>query len=227
MVDASENRRGYCPQCHRSQNCNVVGHKHTRWEYDDEQIWGHDDYYMLQCRGCESIFFQHASIFSEDINSYDDTERAVKVLHWPPVPVRSEPDWLHEIAFRKIMPIYRRMADVYGALNAGLNVPAAGAMRTAFDVVAVHLGVDPNLPFVRKLDDLVKRGELSAKDREALDILVEAGSASLHRGWEPKEHELQMLAHILESFVERKLIITGSASRLSQSVPRKKSRDEN
>lgn len=176
-------------------------------------MWGEDDYYILECRGCEAVFFQHAFFFSE----YEDR----RVQHWPPEQNRAEPQWLSITNFRRASPVYRRMKDVYGALNAGLSVPAAGAMRTAFDVAATHLGVDPNLPFVGKLNDLVTRGELGSKDRETLNVLVEAGSASLHRGWEPDSDALQTLAHILESFVERQFIVSTGATKLSQSVPKK------
>lgn len=213
MANSSDTRRGHCPDCNRNQICNVVGHKHTSWDSEDRDMWATDDYYILECRGCEAVFFQHSSFFSE----YE----APTVQHWPPEQTRAEPQWLSVTNFRKASPVYRRMKDVYGALNAGLSVPAAGAMRTAFDVVATHMGVDPKLPFAGKLNDLVARGELSVKDRDTLNVLVEAGSASLHRGWEPNSDDLQTLAHILESFVERHFIVSAGANKLSQSVPKK------
>lgn len=88
------------------------------------------------------------------------------------------------------------MQEVYAALDADLNVLAAMGMRIVFDKASGILGVDPALTFEEKLEALVDED-----DRARLETLVDAGSASAHRGWRPSTEDLDTMMDVLESFV--------------------------
>ncbi|WP_352923224.1 DUF4145 domain-containing protein [Mesorhizobium sp. M0698] len=121
------------------------------------------------------------------------------------------------------------MREVYGALDADLPILAAIGMRTCFDVAAILLGVEGDLPFTKKLDELVQRKKIGGVDKDRLALLVDAGSASVHRGWKPKPKELDTLAEILEHFVfeafvapSRRGRLDADAKKLEGNVPSRK-----
>lgn len=217
----AEIRLGHCPTCKRNQKCDVLAHENRHSTSSEDDMWRDDDYYILECRGCSAVFFQQVFLFSEDLYAEGTRDEAEFVSNWPPERNRHEPEWLNDLLESKTRPIWRRLRDVYGALNAGLGVPAAAAMRTVFDIAAVLLGADPEASFEKKLNKLVDLGELASGDRKSLELLVDAGSASIHRGWEPDPAELNLLCTILESFVQRRFVFEKHTAKLDQSVPKK------
>jgi hypothetical protein len=74
-------------------------------------------------------------------------------------------------------------------------------IRTSFDVAAELLGIDPAKSFEEKLDALVSGEHIGKVDRDRLETLVDAGSASAHRGWVPSADDLDTMMAILEHFV--------------------------
>jgi hypothetical protein len=78
---------------------------------------------------------------------------------------------------------------------------AAIALRTSVDIAAELLGIDPEQSFKSKLNELVTGGHIGKVDQSRLDILVEAGNASAHRGWRPKAEDLNVMMDVLEHFV--------------------------
>ena len=79
-----------------------------------------------------------------------------------------------------------------------------------------------------KLDALHDGGHIAKTDRDALDVMTDAGSASAHRGWRPNTKELNTMLRLLEAFVHRNFVITDDVSNLKHAVPaRQKRRPKN
>jgi hypothetical protein len=106
------------------------------------------------------------------------------------------------------------MNEMYGALDAGLPRLTVIGIRTCFDVASAMLNVAEHLTFEDKIKQLVLLGKLTHVDKARLDVLVEAGNASAHRGWNPNPSELKLLAEILEHFIENAFIVPMRTSRL-------------
>jgi hypothetical protein len=92
-------------------------------------------------------------------------------------------------------------------------------MRAVFDRTAEELAIDPDLSFLDKLGELVRRGKIAEDEKGALDVLIDAGSAAIHRGWRPRSEQLDTMIEILESFVYRHLFIIKAAAKLRPTVP--------
>jgi hypothetical protein len=56
-------------------------------------------------------------------------------------------------------------------------------LRTAFDHVAELLGAARDKTFGGKVKFLAAQGLVGADERKALDVLVKAGNAVIHRRW--------------------------------------------
>ena len=223
----------YCSNCKGDRNCEVKSKIEQRG--GDENFEWHTDWYILKCRGCDHVFAQTVSSNSEEYDNYYEVDGSTGthynevISYWPPLAKRPHPDWLVQYTLMqnpKGIPIGSVLEQVYGALNSDLPTLAAMGMRTAFDIAAVQLGVDPAKSFERKIDELVKMGKVRELDRAMISTLVDAGNASAHRGWYPNQKELELMIELLEGFIEenfiipeKKRILDQRTKKLSQAVP--------
>ena len=207
--------KGHCPKCGAGINADIKGEYSVKWEDEQYGIDGEDQYRILQCRGCERVYFQTVSFFSEN-----DPPHVPDIDHWPTPLLRREPRWVSDA--RSIdLTLHSLLTETYSAYNHRLRSLAAVGMRAVFDRSAEMLGVDPSLTFAEKMDELVKTGRAGANERGALEALTEAGNAAIHRGWHPSEGELKTMIEIMETFVNRNLFIIEAADKLKGNVPLK------
>jgi hypothetical protein len=71
------------------------------------------------------------------------------------------------------------------------------------------------------LDQFEKVGYLSERQRTVLDTILEAGHASIHRGWEPTEDDIRTLLDITESVIENVYFHEARAAHLEKAVPKR------
>jgi hypothetical protein len=218
--------RAHCAECGGIRNCHVRGNFAERG--GDEVVDWVTEWFLLQCCGCEYVFVQTVSSNSEDYEyEPDESGEPVQVYqetvnHWPAISARSKPEWMTGagISAAGVDDLNASMLELYGALDAGLPTLAAIGMRSVFDVASRLLGVEPEAPFSRKLDDLVERGHIDRVNRERLEGLVEAGNASAHRGWRPSADDLAVLMEVLEHFIEVAFVVPARQAQLDAKVTR-------
>lgn len=213
MSEESKTVWAVCPSCGPNRKADIIAEHSELEEMPGMSVsfsWG-----ILQCRGCELVFF---------ITSNSDPDSFGEPQYYPKRPVREQPEWLKSSIFDFNSPsIWKeRLIDFYGCMNARLLVPAAVAGRTVFDVATRELDIDPKLSFEKKLLELVNQGHISSKERDNLKALIEAGSAAAHRGWEPTLDELQMIAGILEAFIERTFVQKDLPEAMLARIPSRK-----
>lgn len=189
-------------------------------------------WYILKCQGCDFVFAMSASSNSEDYHSYYDEyglEKSdyVKTYQYlPAISKRSKPDWLTPIGIEGVdsVELDQILLEIYGALNQDLKSLAAVGIRTAFDISAEALGIDPSISFAAKLDGLVSSGKIDQLNRNRLEGLVEAGSASAHRGWQPETAELYVLMDVLEHFIESTFVLPRRQASLDERLRKVRNR---
>jgi hypothetical protein len=150
-------------------------------------------------------------------------EGGTQTTYWPALVKRASPKWIHDIE-EADRTLGNLLSEMYTALNNDLRVLAAIAARTAFDRSSERLGVDANLPFGKKLDQLVAMGKISQNERDTLEVLVDAGSAAAHRGWMPKPKEVSTMMDVVEAFLHRGFILGDGIQKLKAAVPPKPAR---
>jgi hypothetical protein len=220
--------KAYCSKCGGERNCSIAGHHaegENRWEYS----W-HQDWYLLVCRGCDNIFAQSVSTNSEDIDHEQDENgewtqsHAETIRTWPARSRQERPEWFSSVGLigsnLATAPIVGALNELYSALDNNLNVLAGIGLRTTFDIVAEKLNVNPDLSFAAKLDHLVAAGLVSAGDKEHLAVLVDAGSASAHRGLRLPGEELDVLMRILEGFIFKAFVEPRRAQETAEKIAR-------
>ncbi|MFC0385136.1 DUF4145 domain-containing protein [Muricoccus vinaceus] len=172
-------------------------------------MWGRTDWYILQCKECDYVFAQTDDTWSEAYSHHDeDGQEHYELEHmydyWPALSKRDKPEWIGDNSIsgvKDVDALHTAMMELYGALNSNLPMLSAIGIRTCFDVASELLEVDPALTFVEKLDALMEAKHIREVDRKRLEVAVEAGNASAHRGWKPTANDLATTMTILEHFI--------------------------
>jgi hypothetical protein len=235
-------RKSHCPKCEREQKCDVRGEFGRGWQSDDEEhpVDGHDDYYILQCRGCEFVFFQKSGWFSEnyDVRYNPATGKdemfnpvtTVTLSTVPEPPSLSLRRSLDEVVTPLGMideQLSRIMSEVYLAQEKQSFILASVGLRTGFDRATEILGIDAGHSLEDKVKMLRAQGYVGETEAQILAVVVAAGSAAAHRGWAPTSDEFQHLLTALEEFLRGSILKKGSAalhvaSRIPPRPPRAK-----
>lgn len=205
----------------------VVGEHSTFWE--ERTVSGGTTYRLLQCRGCQKVFYGEYTWFSEETEVTEDPttgearcEPIVKTTYWPRADsvTRLPPAWMTTLELAaQDLTLDRLFAEVYTALNDGLQVVTAMGIRTIFDRAAEVLGIDPGLPFSGKLVRLLADGKIGQDEHSTLSMLTDAGGAAAHRGWRPDAGQLATLMEVIEHFVYRVFILEPAAAKLREHIP--------
>jgi Domain of unknown function (DUF4145) len=131
---------------------------------------------------------------------------------------RPAPDWIHELQDKVLSAL---LEELYGAFNNEYRVLAAIGARTAFDRATETLGINPSLTFAKKLEKAQSDGLVGTNERNALEVMITAGSAAAHRGWRPSQDELTVMMGALESFLHREFVTNRKLVAIKDAVPPK------
>jgi hypothetical protein len=78
--------------------------------------------------------------------------------------------------------------------------------------------------FTANINKFETQGYISKKQREIIEPVLEAGHASIHRGFVPKADQLITLVDIVESIVLVVYVQTAKAAALKKKIPPKKTK---
>ncbi|HAT7555650.1 TPA: DUF4145 domain-containing protein [Citrobacter freundii] len=215
-----------CPRCNGDRKCTVHGNVEKSWYIDEQSISGGDQYRLLECRGCETVFMHIKSHNSESIqHGWRDGEETYEYEYeYRTLPAVEEetdkPDWVWDLN-TKDPQLYQIMNEVYTAAKNDSFILAAIGLRTAFDRTTEILQIHPSLPLIEKVKQLKNDGVIGDAEAQILSDVTNAGSGAAHRGWSPKSDEFQSLLHAIESFIHRTVILERSLSHIAKNVPQK------
>jgi hypothetical protein len=229
-------RQAECARCGGIRNCDIRGEHTEQYSVQTFNAW--TEWRILECRGCGYVFVQTVATNSEDYDQDYDVDGSTTMTlnetieYWPTLSKRNMPDWMvRGITAKNGGRLNLSIRELYGALDNDLNRLAAIGMRMSFDIATELLGIDPALTFEKKLNELVSKGLIGIVDKDRLEVLVDAGSASAHRGWHPNAEDLRSMMDILEHFVEtafvepsRRKALDAKAAKVKTGVPQRVSR---
>ena len=226
MIPDHDIRRAPCPKCLGEKFVSVLSEFKDDWEDLGGRIYGTERYFILQCKGCEQVFFGRGSVFSEDEeHEYNDElghwyiVRPERMTYYPRHSGRRRPSWLDQLLGNDLGKINDMLKEVYTAYDSGTNVLAAIGVRLVFDLISQRLGAESSHSFENKIEYLRAKQYITGRERDDITTLVEAGNAAAHQSWEPKAEEIETMLDLLESTVVRNFIIPRKTEMLRKSVP--------
>jgi hypothetical protein len=234
MADApKKTKKAHCPTCDGERTCEIHGSVYKTWDWEDKSggysLNGGVDHSLLECRGCETVFYETESWDSEDVDHYYDAfgnehaEAAKTFATFPKPETKTKPVWFE--ATQKADPqLHNILSQMYVAHDNHAHILTAIGLRTALDRATEVLGIDPAKTFDEKLDQLRDGGWIGQTERDVLGVVTDAGSAAAHRGWEPDSGEVTELLSSLEVFLHRAFIVGQKALSIKSSIPAKPKR---
>jgi hypothetical protein len=224
--------KAHCPECGADRKAFVRGEHRVDSHDQSSGTSSRDTGMILECCGCERVYFRRDFWFSEWESFGEDAltgeptlEGGTETTYWPPASSRKRPHWLTTI--HEADPVLGGLlTEMYDAIAGDLRVLAAIAVRTAFDRASEKFGVETTKSFKEKLDYLSSYGHIGYDEEDVLSVLVDAGNAAAHRAWRPSIEELSTMVDMLESFIHRSFVIGGGIKKLKASVPPKPQRSK-
>lgn len=227
---SSDPIRERCPTCHGNRVCQVHGHIYVPWHWKDSHglrsASGGIHHSLLQCRGCETVFYLSDSWNDEDLDQWVDRKGNTKFglirrkTTFPTSDSAQRPIWLDEIL--EVDPqLHRILEEVYVAQDNHAFILAAMGLRTAIDRGTAVLEIDDTWSFKKKLQALAADGWIGSDEHDIIEKIINAGSAAAHRGWAPDAKKIAQLLRATESFVQRAFIISRDASEMGNNIPEK------
>ncbi|QUG77299.1 DUF4145 domain-containing protein [Erwinia sp. E602] len=196
-----EIKRIYCNNCSRETKHLILSHKKKiEFEEEGKQVvyFEEDNYYLSECMGCESITLYIESTFSGMNDEYFSNQ-------YPPKTIRKEPKWLHRIDGDAISFKQSDKAEVFREIYIALknNMPRLAIMgvRALLEMVMVEVIGDQGT-FKKNLSKLKDEGYISKYQFQAIDKVIEAGHASMHRSYKASSSEINSIMDITENVIE-------------------------
>jgi Domain of unknown function (DUF4145) len=227
--------KAHCPECDGERVCEVHGSTTTKWSWESKDgqnsAHGGADHSMLQCRGCETVFYLQSSWDSEDVDQWYEPDGSIggdyarTVTTYPKPTSKTKPQWFSTVQ-KADQQLAQILDETYLAYDGSLLILAAVGIRTVIDRTTELLGIDPAKPFKEKLDELQTGGWIGDTEKQILEVVIDAGSAAAHRGWSPDAKEAAQLITVLEVFLQKVFLVEKKALGLKASIPPKPARSK-
>jgi uncharacterized protein DUF4145 len=197
----------------------------------DAEAWYTTSTELLKCKGCDGVSVRQKTCMGEEIQTEDELRRDfgddwtdfLEVVYYPPVSARRKPEWMHPYYWPNQPipdPVKALMQEIYTALQNGSRRLVAMGTRAVLETIMVNKAGDHH-SFTRNLDEFQKTGYLSLRQRNTVEAILEAGHATIHRGWEPTAFDINALMDITESVIETTYLHEPQARKLETNMPRR------
>jgi hypothetical protein len=219
MVNDSLSRI-HCNRCGHPTKHELIHKEEKHWDEDvnDEfAVHGADIYELLECRGCENIVLRHRDWFSEDINN--DGSPVINTRYYPPATYRPFPRWLWKLD--EEWYISKLLKEIYSAIQNSAPSLALMGVRALIEAIMIETVGDKG-SFGANLSAFEHNGHVSKIQREFLEHALEAGHASIHRGFLPDNRHLSTCVDIAENLMETLFVLPDAAKHLRKVIPQRK-----
>lgn len=151
-------------------------------------------YEVMECQKCKTLTF----CINTMIHPGSGDSYPYKTEYFPPRPVREKPKWLNKLGpqFKKLLQ------EVYPAIDNSLHCVASTGIRTVLDRMMSDVVGDEG-DFRAKASKLEKTGHIDSDEKDMLLDVIDAGSASAHRGFSPNKSTVYHMLDITEAVLER------------------------
>jgi hypothetical protein len=234
--------RAFCNKCaletnqeilylHRDKFRDKALEELLREDEPDAEAWYTTRTELLKCRGCDSVTVCQKTWVGEEERSEDelrrdfgdDWEGMLEIIYYPPVSARRKPVWmLRDSASHQFIPasVTELMEEIYTALQNGSRRLVVMGTRAVLETIMLSKTGDQGI-FHKNLDVFQAAGYLSVLQSHTVGVILDAGHATIHRGWKPTDDDVSAVMDITESVIETTYLHEPGAKRLETNVPRR------
>jgi hypothetical protein len=183
-------------------------------------------YSLVECRGCESVKFLITEISDNCDREFDGTI-IPEETHYPPKVKRLKPKWIYQILFpfkenngSNNLNIFKLIDEIYISLQNNCTSLAVMGVRAVLENVMIQKSGDQG-SFKKNMAKFRSDGYISDLQYKALEIVLEAGHAAIHRSYQPSDKEIVAALDITENIIESIYILNSANKQALKNVPKK------
>ena len=156
------------------------------------------EYRLYECCGCHNVVMRKSPWCTEIFpDEYTDDD-----ISWYPALVnRNIPKWHHHLPRNE----QNLLKEIFQAYHSDSKTLALMGLRTILDIFIVRKIGDIGT-FKQKLEKLGTLGFLSASQIEIIDTVINAGSAAVHRAYQPSNEKLALILDIVETLLHQDVL---------------------
>lgn len=196
--------KSFCNCCMIESDHDIIHNESCNAEYPDGSSSLYKTIYLI-CRGCREPSIRKEHWYFDYVPD-PDREPSIRVAYVPPRRWRRPPDWLGELETLD-SDLKDILDEVYSVTNDQQLRLLSMGVRAALDHMMIKiLGADIG-NFEKKLDKMVTDGHLTNRQKDNIAIVIDAGSASSHRGFKPPRELIKEMLSVMENLI-REFYIT-------------------
>lgn len=196
--------KSFCRNCKGLRNHKILSEKKTRGSDDVNYIQWINNYFIIECLGCETISF--LNIYSDsDMIDYNEN---------------GEPDYYNNITLYPfyldegkeleyvyyLPPIIKNIyKETISAFKANAYILTAGGFRAIIEAVCNNLKIRKD-DLSKRIDLLHDKGHLTLNESKRLHSIRFLGNDALHEMATPKKEQLLILLDITNHLLENLFI---------------------
>jgi Domain of unknown function (DUF4145) len=201
-----------CSECHRETWHDVL-HEVRRAD-EDGDVFG---YRMIECAGCKTVSLEYSEYL------HGPAEKADYRRYYPSPATRKPPPWSFELSWDWIGGVEgdnlgELLQEIYEAVRGGQHRLAMMGVRAMLEQIII-IRVGDQGTFAKNLERFHDAGFISTVQRDSLDKLLEAGHATMHRLFKPREADLTIALDMIEGVFAAIFVHPYSAEQLAKRVP--------
>lgn len=190
----------YCNSCMGTTWHTVLFQKTQEYqeEFNDNGFYKYFEnhkYSLVECCGCENI------TLIDESQRPDESD----TTYYPPRTFRKEPKWLLTmlINFDIVDNLFKSefIREIYVALKNNMPRLAVIGIRALLEQIMIEKVGDKG-SFYENVKAFEKQGFISKVQREAIEPVLEAGHASVHRGFKASIGQVARLMDVTENIIE-------------------------
>jgi hypothetical protein len=215
---ANDATESYCHKCAGDRTHEILRSHDEQQSFVDREFGQNITFgersQFLKCKGCGFVSMRKLQWSSE--MDYDDQP---VWRYFPPRHSKPVPRWLEDLNERSNLPlILRCFTECYEAFFVGAVWIACVGVRSVLEQVMIEK-IGDKKTFANNLKAFREEGYISASDESRLMILVEAGHASTHRSFYPKEEEVAVILDVLSNLLEKLYFDENKLAALRDRIP--------
>jgi hypothetical protein len=238
--------RAFCNKCARETNQEILYlHRDKfrdkaleellREDEPDAEAWYTTSTELLKCRGCDGVSVCQKTWVGEEETSEDELRRQfgddwkgmLEIVYYPPVSARRKPGWMPTWLLRDSptqshhsipTSVIELMEEIYTALQNGSRRLVVMGTRAVLETIMVSKTGDQGV-FQKNVDAFQAAGYLSVLQSHTVGVILDAGHATIHRGWKPTDADVSAIMDITESVIETTYLHQPGAEKLQTNVP--------
>lgn len=194
----------HCRTCKGLRHHITIAEKRTRGAEDYDYFQWTDDYFIIECKGCETVSFLRVYGNTEMVE-YDDEgniDYVDKTILYPAFIENGREIENFYYLPREINTIYK---ETLSAFKADAYILTAGGFRAIIEATCNHLKIRKD-DLSKRIDLLHGKGFLSLNESKRLHSIRFLGNDALHEMETPKKEQLLILLEIVNHLLENLFI---------------------